>query len=60
MAGGCYKSCELCSGKIYYDADLSYDYDRSEYTGCGQSKALCKKCYEYWELKVFKKDKEIK
>ena len=58
MAGADYKLCDICDAKAFYDAEISYDYERGEYESCGQSKALCMRCSEEWELKSIKKEKK--
>lgn len=31
MAGGDYKSCDVCKGKTFYDANLDYDTEDDEW-----------------------------
>jgi hypothetical protein len=31
MAGGDYRSCDVCGGKAFYDANLTYEDGESEY-----------------------------
>ena len=60
MSGGNYKSCEVCGGKTFYDADVDYCY----MSGISDStidelfvevKALCPKCQLKYELVVVEK-----
>jgi hypothetical protein len=33
MAGGDYRSCDVCGGKTFYDAGLDYTYGQTEWGG---------------------------
>ena len=50
MAGVDYRRCDVCRGKAFYDADLNYDYDKTDKDGndklgyVGSMKVLCDEC----------------
>lgn len=44
MAYGDYMHCEVCDGKVFYDARVEYEHNT------GDHKALCKDCSEHHEL----------
>lgn len=50
MAGGDYKSCDVCHGKTYYDADVEY-----EESYLGPHKALCTACDLTHDIVIIRK-----
>jgi thiol:disulfide interchange protein len=59
MAACDYRSCDVCGGKVFYDANLNYDHDDAgnitlDYLGdwC----VICTECAKTHESKVVKKE----
>ena len=60
MSGGDYKSCEVCCGKTFYDADVYhyYTFNKSESVDeefLVEVKALCSSCKLKYKLVVVEK-----
>ena len=52
MAAADYRLCDLCSTKVYYDANLNWDFDEHPDNGLynlGDWKVICRKCAETHE-----------
>lgn len=60
MASADYKLCQVCGGKTFYDSDIHYDYERGEYEGCGECRALCLECSKEWQLMTIRKPEECR
>lgn len=64
MAAADYKDCDVCVGKTFYDANITYDDDWDikweRPWGVGDWKVICKSCAETYEVIVRKKTNEAK
>lgn len=66
MAGADYKSCDVCSAKTFYDANLDYEQPTKEMMadkkydwwlhGIGDWKVICPKCAETMKVIIVPKD----
>ena len=54
MAGGDYRSCDVCGCKTYYDADLQYDFGTYPRWGLrlGDWKVICIECAKTHECVI--------
>lgn len=61
MAGGDYRSCDVCGNKAFYDTDCDYDSRKIDSDGnpklgrVGSMKVLCDKCSETHVVIIMKK-----
>lgn len=60
MAAADYRLCDVCAGKVFYDANLNYDYDREsgEYKldYLGDWAVICDDCAKTHKCVVVKRE----